>query len=102
MSRFIFYVPAPEQEDSAEEVLSTCSRLANFIMTVAQLLLSKLPMEMNKQCFSSSNGISRQFVSPAGFHSAARTFGQKTKSRPRLLERRSPAKVTSIGSATEN
>lgn len=32
VSLFIFHAPAPEQEDAAEEMLFTHSRLANFIM----------------------------------------------------------------------
>jgi len=67
VSLFIFHATALEQEDAAEEMLFMHCRLDNFRMIMAQLLPYKLPMEMNKQYFSSSNSISRQFVSPAGF-----------------------------------
>jgi len=99
VSSFIFHAPAPE--DAAEEMLFTHSRLANFIMIIAQLLPFNCPWKWisNILLLTVFQG---NLCLLLAFYSATLTFGQKRKTRLRLLVRCSPAKVTSIGAATEN
>lgn len=102
MSSFIFHASAPEQEDAAEEMLFMHSRLANFIMIIAQLLPRNCLWKWISNILLLQTVFQGNLCPLLGFHKATLTCGQETKTTLKLLERCSPAKVTSVGATTEN